>query len=661
MNYPAGYPLSPHGYETDSPTTDMIQGSKSKPATRDIRQFHIEKTNEQLGIKIEEVHIQGELAGIFISSVTANSLASKVGLCVGDQLLEVCGINLRTAKYAQAAQVLHRTGKSIDIKVQYNPDKFEMGENSTSVESLYGQGKELSPAMPIFKSTPKRADSQSNFYGARQFFDDPKSKSSTLKSALNLDIVPTAHSTLISHFDQENLSYDKYKEEKDNKERGSCTPNYEIKTPQYDHEPRVLKPVLKKTGELGIRLVGGNAVGIFIHSVEQDSPAYSVGLQKGDQILEYNGTDLTNATAEQAAYELAKPVENVSILVQFNPDKYRDVKDEPGDSYFIRAMFDREAEENSSLQLLFKKDDILYVDNTMYNGVPGHWSAWILDKEGSKGKWGIIPSKYKVEESMLLKRTKGKTFTDGVYEFSSSTRRSFFKRRKGEMCNNESKELAVYSDVESLLSHSDSEKLHKQMQTSSYLRVEKRTFSSIRPVLILGPFADSVMDKLASDYPSRFVHCEPEYMNSDLRTVEKEVTDNIFLDFKRRGTHFECTTMRSIREIIGMNQHSMLDIHVSSVEKLHQNQIYPIVILIKFKSIKQMKEVKDPRYQADQLSQKDAKNIYEHSMKQEQEFRHLISEVIHAGANLMLICAQVAAKIDQEQKRPVWVPSGTIW
>ena len=74
-----------------------------------------------------------------------------------------------------------------------------------------------------------------------------------------------------------------------------------------------------------------------------ESPAYTVCLQKGDQILEYNGTDLTNATAEQAAYELAKPVENVSILVQYNPDKYRDVKDEPGDSYFIKALFDTAA------------------------------------------------------------------------------------------------------------------------------------------------------------------------------------------------------------------------------------------------------------------------------------------------------------------------------
>ena len=46
------------------------------------------------------------------------------------------------------------------------------------------------------------------------------------------------------------------------------------------------------------------------------------------QILEYNGTDLRAATAEQAAYELAKPADKVSILAQYNPDKYNCIKDQ---------------------------------------------------------------------------------------------------------------------------------------------------------------------------------------------------------------------------------------------------------------------------------------------------------------------------------------------
>ena len=69
-----------------------------------------------------------------------------------------------------------------------------------------------------------------------------------------------------------------------------------------------------------LRLVGGNAVGIFIHSVDTDSAAYHASLRGADQILEYNGIDLRQATAEQAAYELAKPAEKVTLLVQYNPE-----------------------------------------------------------------------------------------------------------------------------------------------------------------------------------------------------------------------------------------------------------------------------------------------------------------------------------------------------
>lgn len=75
-----------------------------------------------------------------------------------------------------------------------------------------------------------------------------------------------------------------------------------------------------KTSNLGIALVGGNAVGIFIHSVQPDSLACHAGLRTGDQILEYNGSDLRSSTAEEAAYELAKPADKVSILVHYRID-----------------------------------------------------------------------------------------------------------------------------------------------------------------------------------------------------------------------------------------------------------------------------------------------------------------------------------------------------
>jgi guanylate kinase len=286
-----------------------------------------------------------------------------------------------------------------------------------------------------------------------------------------------------------------------------------------------------------------------------------------------------------------------------------------------------------------------------------------VNHEGQKGTWGIVPSKYKVEEELLLKRTHGGEIdSDSSRRSSTSTRRSFFKRRKaGRSSSRDSKELASYSDVHSLLSYSDSGTLHEEPSINSYVRVEKWDFMMTRPVLIVGPLADTVVDKLVSEHPNGMVRCQPEYVDSDMKALEKGVMDNVFVDFKRRGSHYECTTVSSIREICDRNQHCILDVHLGSVERLHQNQIYPIVLLIKFKSVKQIKEVKDPRYHAEKMTHKDAKNIFEHTQKLEAEYKHLISDVIQGGANLILLCDQIANKIEQEQNKTLWVPAGTIW
>ena len=98
--------------------------------------------------------------------------------------------------------------------------------------------------------------------------------------------------------------------------------------------------------------------------------------------------------------------------------------------------------------LLFRKEDILWVDNTMYQAVPAQWSAWLLDTEGLPNSWGVIPSKYKVEKGQMLKRSS---------EFSSQ--RSFLKRKKVEL---EGRELAVYSEVETMLNQTDAE-LHRRL------------------------------------------------------------------------------------------------------------------------------------------------------------------------------------------------------
>lgn len=89
-----------------------------KPLPGALRRVHIDKSNEPLGIQIS----CPKSGGIFVSTVNDNSLASRVGLQIGDQLLEVCGINMRKATYQLAANVLRQCGNSITMLVQYSPD-----------------------------------------------------------------------------------------------------------------------------------------------------------------------------------------------------------------------------------------------------------------------------------------------------------------------------------------------------------------------------------------------------------------------------------------------------------------------------------------------------------------------------------------------------------
>lgn len=60
--------------------------------------------------------------GIFVKSVATNSIASRAGLRFGDQLLEVCGINMRDASYEIAAKILRQCGNTMTMLAQYCPD-----------------------------------------------------------------------------------------------------------------------------------------------------------------------------------------------------------------------------------------------------------------------------------------------------------------------------------------------------------------------------------------------------------------------------------------------------------------------------------------------------------------------------------------------------------
>ncbi|XP_022255283.1 disks large homolog 5-like isoform X3 [Limulus polyphemus] len=583
---------------------------KVKPG--DLRRIFIERSSEvPLGINISG----GASQGIFISPISENSLAGQAGLQYGDQLLEVCGINMRSATYQQASNVLRQCGHSITMLVQYNPDKY--------------REKISEPSSPGSDHTPPASP---QYHTRLSYIDAMK---------LSNDDLPSSTTSTLT---RQKVSSPK------GKDRPGGSRSSEI-------EPRMV--VLKKTtSNLGISLLGGNAVGIFVHDIQDDSPAVGPsGLLPGDQILEYNGVDLRNATAEEAAYELAKPADTVTVMALYNTGKYMEVQDKPGDSFYIRVLFDRPSIDGS---LLLHKDDILFVDNTMYNSTCGLWRAWVLDQDGQKIKCGFIPSKSKVEEELMMPRNLADLEgNDGTRRGSTSARRSFFRRRRHHRSSSrDSKELASFSDV-SINSCSDSGTLAEELVPPTYQRVERLDYLTMRPVMVVGPLNEAVVHKLEQDFPSVFQRCIPEATQRSQQAMERGLEEFKIVDYCRKGNYYECTTLSAVQEICDKNRHALIDVGLSAVDRLHRCQVFPIVIFLKFKSTKQIREVKDSRYLTEKLTTKAAKEMYEHALKIESEYEHLINAVI-PGSNLTYLCTQIKTCVEEEQRKTCWVPCGSL-
>lgn len=153
---------------------------------------------------------------------------------------------------------------------------------------------------------------------------------------------------------------------------------------------------------------------------------------------------------------------------------------------------------------------------------------------------------------------------------STSARRSFFRRKKhSRSSSRDSKEVASFSNTQ-LSWFSDSGMLSEEGSIPSYQRVERLdceffifilvpwniiTLNSCfvdsvcRPVLILGPLSECVANKMSIDFPQLFQRCMMTVMNCSPDAMEKGLENNIFVDYRKRGSIFECTTVQAIRDI----------------------------------------------------------------------------------------------------------------
>ncbi|XP_074152840.1 disks large homolog 5 isoform X1 [Sminthopsis crassicaudata] len=622
-------PQSPLNLETSSFASSQSQSSlstlpriaispasigerrKDRPYMEEPRHVKVQKGSEPLGISI----VSGENGGIFVSKVTGGSIAHQAGLEYGDQLLEFNGINLRNATEQQARLIIGQQCDTITILAQYNPHMYQLGNHSRSSSRLD----------PV--------SSHSNPQGSGSATPDSHSIIDTVSEQDEGTITPTSKQTTPTTSPRNSIRV--------------LDPN---KRPP---EPRVV--IIKKSQvELGVQICGGNLHGVFVADVEDGSPASGPeGLVPGDLILEYGSVDMRNKTAEEAYLEMLKPGENIRVKVQYRLEDFSKVKDIPGDGFYIRALYDRLAEMDQELS--FKKDDILYIDDTLPQGSFGCWMAWQLDENAQKLERGQIPSKYIMDQEVSRRHSMSevKDENNSSKTLSAAARRSFFRRKQKHKRNGskDSKDLLALDTIST-----DSIPFLEDSVSLAYQRVQKVDCTSPRPVLILGPLLDAVKDMLVKEAPGKFCRCPLEVMKASQQAIERGVKDCLFIDYKRRSGHFDVTTVASIKEITDKDCHCLLDIGPHAIERLHSIHIYPIVIFIRYKNAKQIKEQRDPIFLRDKVTQRYSKEQFETAQKIEQEYSKYFTGIVQGGA-LANICTQILTTVDEEQNKVLWIPA----
>ncbi|KTG04613.1 hypothetical protein cypCar_00026080, partial [Cyprinus carpio] len=471
-----------------------IDRRRDRPYIEEPRCVTIPKGAEPLGISI----VGGENGGIFVSKVTGGSIAQQHHLEFGDQLLEFNGINLRNATEQQARLIIGQQCDTITILAQYNPHMHQLGNHSRS--------------------------------------------SSRMESSVSSHSTPDTHSNIDTLSEQD---------------EGTMTPPSKQATPtasphrdrsegRKQAEPRLV--VLRKTPvDLGLKICGGNLTGVFVEALEEDGPARGAdGLQPGDLILECNSVSLKKKTAEEVYLEMLKPSENVTLRVQYRPEHFRRVKDAPADGFYIRALFDHVGDLEQELS--FKKDDILYVDDTLPGGSLGYWLAWQLDENAQKLVRGHVPSKCMMDQDSQRRYsvTDGKDDSGSGKTLSAAARRSFFRRKlKHKRSSSKDGRDAPAADALS----TDSMPFMDDCLSPAYQRVLKVESTNRRPVLILGPLVEPIKDMLLREAPGKYCRCLPEGMKATQQAIERGVKDCLFIDYKRRSGHFDVMTVASIKEI----------------------------------------------------------------------------------------------------------------
>ncbi|XP_069818680.1 tight junction protein ZO-3 isoform X2 [Dendropsophus ebraccatus] len=597
---------SSSGAERDQNGLELVSGFKRLPMqdvlSKPVKTVLIKSTdNKEYGLKLG--------SQIFIKHITETGLAAQEKfLQEGDLILKINGVTSENMSLADTRRLIEKSKGKLTLTVLRDNRQFlvnipeVMDSESDDRSSIPNGVSELSSDQsPPPSHPPPPPPGQTHSSSSESLENTVESHPPNGVPSPQIDMLEHENVNSEPSLD---IAYMQETEPPMDKDRAEL---------QVGYSPEARLVQFQKEKSIGLRLAGGNDVGIFVASVQEGSPAAREGMKEGDQILQVNETSFHNITREDAIQYLMNLPQNeeVIILTQGKEDIYRKmIKSNVGDSFYIRAHFDYEPDTPSGLR--FTRGEIFHVLDTMYRGKLGSWLAVRVAHDLKEMDKGIIPNRVRAEQYASLENVLKP-------QLSSGPRAEFWK-------------LRGLRGAKKILkkSREDLSAITSKAKYPPYEKVVLREASFKRPVVILGPITDIAHIKLCADLPQEFESAESVSRDDGSSKVIK---------------------LQLVKEIAEQNKHALLDITPTAVEHLNYVQFYPIVV---FCNPENRQGVKAMRQWLLPESKKSSRRLYAQAVKLRKNSSHLFTATINLSGASDSWLPSLKEIIRTEQARPIW-------
>uniref|UniRef100_H2ZLR5 Tight junction protein ZO-2 n=1 Tax=Ciona savignyi TaxID=51511 RepID=H2ZLR5_CIOSA len=561
---------------------------------------------------------------IFIQDIQPGSLADKSSeISAGDTILMINGRNVDNKSVQEAIQIIGLSKDKVTMLVK----KQDGGTVSIPAERFRAPAGEREAADK--HDDRKKEESETFTYSrspvvpveVKEAKIEPKSEKKKFGGVrvLPSGLAAAAAAAAPAHSSSDSESSRSTPEPAPRtKSEDESDPHYSI-PPADDVDGPVLPPTARnidfmKGKNVGIRLAGGNDVGIFVASVQENSPAAKKGLKMGDQILSVNGVNFRNIIREEAVLTLmGLPAgEEVNIVAQPQPKAFRKILEHgTGDSFYIRTHF--KYEKSGDHEMSFKQGSAFRISDTLYQGMVGYWLAVRIGRNNMEIERGVIPNSSRAEQ---LKMVQDKKIAQMKERGKGGIGRRFGKNPRSD---------APVSGTSSNM-------------FPAYERVVLREAGFKRPVVIFGPLADISRERLAADYATAYEVARNEGTVSGQKSNRKGVI-----------------RLNTIKDIIEKDKHAVLDITPTAVQKLNYAQLYPIVVFLDPQSKAVVKDLRMRLACTEPEKKKKPGKLYDRAVKMQRGYSHVFNRYtirLNSGDDWY---RKLHSTIKDQQSTPVWV------